>query len=181
MITDRSTHKSREGDHICINGIRPSLVPSRLVFFLFPPLCSQNHHQSYKLWVGFHFKFYLCFCQCPITFKFFYEMASNNNLFGMLQAEDKLDGTNYLMWFYMTKHVLTWRNMNSFWIITCFYIIRRIAIIILKLCYYISFGCNSNSKYVYLWRGCVSSFARRANKRKLKHFDVGNTSTSCYT
>ena len=26
MITDRSTHKSREGDHICINGIRPSLV-----------------------------------------------------------------------------------------------------------------------------------------------------------
>jgi hypothetical protein len=38
--------------------------------------------------------------------KFFYKMASNNDLFGMLQAEDKLDGTNYLMCSYMMKHIL---------------------------------------------------------------------------
>ena len=33
-------------------------------------------------------------------------MANNSDLFGMLQAEDKLDGTNYPMWSYMMKHVL---------------------------------------------------------------------------
>ena len=32
-------------------------------------------------------------------------MARNNDFLGMLQVEDKLDGTNYLMWLSMTKHV----------------------------------------------------------------------------
>ena len=38
-------------------------------------------------------------------------MTSNNDLFGMLQAEDKLDGTNYPMWSYMMKHVLVAKQL----------------------------------------------------------------------
>lgn len=38
-------------------------------------------------------------------------MASNNDLFGMLQSEDKLDGTNYPMWSYMMKHVLVVKQL----------------------------------------------------------------------
>ena len=38
-------------------------------------------------------------------------MANNSDLFGMLQAEDKLDGTNYPMWSYMMKHVLVAKQL----------------------------------------------------------------------
>ena len=38
-------------------------------------------------------------------------MANNGDLFGMLQAEDKLDGTNYPMWSYMMKHVLVAKQL----------------------------------------------------------------------
>ncbi|MCO5551694.1 hypothetical protein L7F22_005198 [Adiantum nelumboides] len=44
-------------------------------------------------------------------------MSSNNgDLFGMLSAEDKLDGTNYSMWAYMMKHVLAAKNL---WLYVC--------------------------------------------------------------
>ncbi|MCO5554452.1 hypothetical protein L7F22_007982 [Adiantum nelumboides] len=44
-------------------------------------------------------------------------MSSNNgDLFGMLSAEDKLDGTNYPMWAYMMKHVLVAKNL---WLYVC--------------------------------------------------------------
>ena len=33
-------------------------------------------------------------------------MAEQNNILGMLNAVDKLDGTNYPMWVYMMRHVL---------------------------------------------------------------------------
>ena len=33
-------------------------------------------------------------------------MTRNNDFFGMLQAKDKLGGTNYPIWSYMVKHVL---------------------------------------------------------------------------
>ena len=38
-------------------------------------------------------------------------MTSNNDLFGMLQAEDKLDGTNYPMWSFMMKHDLVAKQL----------------------------------------------------------------------
>ena len=38
-------------------------------------------------------------------------MAGSNDLFGMLQADDKLDGTNYAMWSYMMKHVLVAKQL----------------------------------------------------------------------
>ena len=38
-------------------------------------------------------------------------MAGNHDLFGMLQAKDKLDGTNYPMWSYMMKHVLVAKQL----------------------------------------------------------------------
>ena len=33
-------------------------------------------------------------------------MIEQTNIFGMLNVEDKLDGTNYPMWVYMMRHVL---------------------------------------------------------------------------
>ena len=33
-----------------------------------------------------------------------FAMAEQTNIFGMLNVEDKLDGTNYPMWAYMMRH-----------------------------------------------------------------------------
>ena len=38
-------------------------------------------------------------------------MGSNNDLFGMLLADYKLDGINYSMWSYMMKHVLVAKQL----------------------------------------------------------------------
>ena len=38
-------------------------------------------------------------------------MANNNDLFGMHQAKDKLDGTNHPMWSYIMKHVLVAKQL----------------------------------------------------------------------
>ena len=38
-------------------------------------------------------------------------MAEQTNIFGMLNAEDKLDGTNYPMWAYMMRHVLVAKQL----------------------------------------------------------------------
>ena len=38
-------------------------------------------------------------------------MADNNDVFRMLAAEDKLDGTNYPLWAYMMRHVLVAKGL----------------------------------------------------------------------
>ena len=38
-------------------------------------------------------------------------MADNNDVFWMLAAEDKLDGTNYPLWAYMMRHVLVAKGL----------------------------------------------------------------------
>ena len=38
-------------------------------------------------------------------------MADNNDVFRMLAAEDKLDGTNYPLWTYMMRHVLVAKGL----------------------------------------------------------------------
>ena len=38
-------------------------------------------------------------------------MADNNDVFRMLAAEDKLDGTNYPLWVYMMRHVLVAKGL----------------------------------------------------------------------
>ena len=38
-------------------------------------------------------------------------MADNNDVFRMLAAEDKLDGTNYPLWAYMMHHVLVGKGL----------------------------------------------------------------------
>ena len=38
-------------------------------------------------------------------------MADNNDVFRMLSAEDKLDGTNYPLWAYMMRHVLVAKGL----------------------------------------------------------------------
>ena len=38
-------------------------------------------------------------------------MADNNDVFRMLDAEDKLDGTNYPLWAYMMRHVLVAKGL----------------------------------------------------------------------
>ena len=38
-------------------------------------------------------------------------MAEQTNIFGMLNAEDELDDTNYLMWVYMMRHVLVAKQL----------------------------------------------------------------------
>ena len=40
-------------------------------------------------------------------------MAEQNNILGMLNAEDKLDGTNYPMWAYMMRHVLVAKKLRN--------------------------------------------------------------------
>ena len=38
-------------------------------------------------------------------------MADNNDVFRMLAAEHKLDGTNYPLWAYMMRHVLVAKGL----------------------------------------------------------------------
>ena len=38
-------------------------------------------------------------------------MADNNDVFRMLAAEDKLDGTNHPLWAYMMRHVLVAKGL----------------------------------------------------------------------
>ena len=41
----------------------------------------------------------------------FFAVAMQTNILGMLNAEDKLDGTNYPMWAYMIRHVLVAKQL----------------------------------------------------------------------